>query len=157
VRGHIAHPAALEQMADCHKMVAGLPKVVGVSLKVIEPPSQSDRAFNPLHRRTFSSVLPLSHRSMSGVRRCAMVKTALAFDFSKTRMICDAFDDAWASLQGLRSDLTEASKAAETRTVLATRIIEMADQGLTDVPELRDDALAFLQHNPLSADRKGLR
>ena len=24
----------------------------------------------------------------------------------------------------------------------------MADQGLTDVPELRDDALAFLQHNP---------
>jgi hypothetical protein len=24
----------------------------------------------------------------------------------------------------------------------------MADQGLMDVPELRDDALAFLQHNP---------
>jgi hypothetical protein len=83
-----------------------------------------------------------------------MVETALAFDFSKTRMICDAFDDAWASLQGLRSDLTEASKAVETRTVLAKRIIEMADQGLTDVPELRDDALAFLQHNPPSADRK---
>jgi hypothetical protein len=62
-----------------------------------------------------------------------------------------------ASLQGLRSDLTEASKAVETRTVLAKRIIEMADQGLTDVPELRDDALAFLQHNPPSADRKRLR
>jgi len=75
-----------------------------------------------------------------------MVETALAFDFSKTRMICDAFDDAWALLQGLRSDLTEA-KAVETRTVLAKRIIEMADQGLTDVPELRNDALAFLQHN----------
>jgi hypothetical protein len=46
-------------------------------------------------------------------------------------------------LQGLRSGLTEASKAVETRTVLAKRIIEMADQGLTDVPELRDDALAL--------------
>jgi hypothetical protein len=61
---------------------------------MIEPPSQSDRAFNPLHRRTFSSVLPLSHQSMSFVKRCAMVETALAFDFSKTRMICDAFDDS---------------------------------------------------------------
>ena len=43
-----------------------------------------------------------------------------------------------------------------TRTILAKRIIEMADQGLKEVPELRDDALAFLQHNPLlPADRKG--
>ena len=82
----------------------------GRSLKLIEPPSQSDRAFNPLHRRTFSSVLPLSHRSMSGVRRCVMVETVLAYDLSKTRAICDAFDDAWGFLQGLGSDLTEASK-----------------------------------------------
>jgi hypothetical protein len=86
-----------------------------------------------------------------------MVETPLAFSFSKTCAICDAFDDAWAFLQGLGSDLTEASRSLATRTILAKRIIEMADQGLTDVPELRDDALAFLQHNPLSADRKGLR
>jgi len=33
------------------------------------------------------------------------------------------------------------------RTILAKRIIEMADQGLKEVPELRDDALAFLRHN----------
>jgi hypothetical protein len=85
-----------------------------------------------------------------------MVETVLAFDFSKTRAICDAFDDAWASLRGLGSDLTEPSKSLGTRTILAKRIIEMADQGLTDVPKLRDDALAFLQHNPPSADRKGL-
>jgi hypothetical protein len=39
------------------------------SLRVIEPPSQSDRASNPLHHRTLLSVPPLSHRSMSGVRR----------------------------------------------------------------------------------------
>jgi hypothetical protein len=77
-----------------------------------------------------------------------MVKTPLAFEFSKTRTICDAFDETWAFLQGLGSDLTEPSKSLATRTILAKRIIEMADQGLTDVPELRDDALTFLQHNP---------
>jgi hypothetical protein len=38
-----------------------------------------------------------------------------------------------------------------SRTILAKRIIEMADQGLMDVTELRDDALAFVQHNPPSS------
>ena len=82
-----------------------------------------------------------------------MVETPLAFSFSKTRTICDAFDDAWAFLQGLGSDLTDSSLA--TRTILAKRIIEMADQGLTDVPELRDDAVAFLQRNPPPAGPNG--
>ena len=77
-----------------------------------------------------------------------MVENPLAFEFSKTRTICDAFDEAWAFLQGLGSDLTQAPKSLATRTILAKRIIEMADRGLTDMPELRDDALAFLQHNP---------
>ena len=77
-----------------------------------------------------------------------MVENPLAFDFSKIRTICDAFDEAWAFLQGLGSDLTDASKSLATQTILAKRIIEMADQGLMDVPKLRDDALAFIQHNP---------
>jgi hypothetical protein len=76
-----------------------------------------------------------------------MVETPLAFNFSKTRMVCDAFDDAWAFLQGIGSDLTEPSKSLVSRTMLAKRIIEMADQGLMDVTDLRDDALAFVQHN----------
>ena len=76
-----------------------------------------------------------------------MVENLLAFNFSKTRTICVAFDEAWAFLQGLGSELTDASKSVATRTILAKRIIEMADQGLKEVPELRDDALAFLQHN----------
>src|SRR5262249_24354087 len=85
-----------------------------------------------------------------------MVENPLAFEFSKTRTICDAFDEAWVFLQGLGSDLTQAPKSLATRTILAKRIIEVADQGLMDVPELRDDALAFRQHNPLlPADRKG--
>src|SRR5262249_2714273 len=85
-----------------------------------------------------------------------MVKTALAFEFSKTRTICDAFDEAWALLQGLGSDLTQAPKSLATKTILAKRIIEMADQGLRNIPELRDDALAFLQHSPRSGGRNGL-
>jgi len=79
-----------------------------------------------------------------------MVKTPLAFEFSKTCAICDAFDDAWALLQGVGSDLTEPSKSVASRTILAKHIIEMADHGLVDVTALRDDALAFLQHNPPS-------
>jgi hypothetical protein len=72
----------------------------------------------------------------------------LAFDTAKTRMICDAFDGAWALLQGVGSDLTEPARSLATRTILAKRIIDMAYQGITDVTELRDDALAFLQLNP---------
>jgi len=79
-----------------------------------------------------------------------MVETPLAFDLGKTHTICDAFDGAWALLQGVGSDLTEASKSPATRTILAKRIIEMADQGLMDVTELRDDALVFVQDNPPS-------
>ena len=86
-----------------------------------------------------------------------MVENPLAFEFSKTRTICDAFDEAWAFLQNLGTDLAEPSNALATQTILAKRIIEMADQGLMDVTELRDNALAFLQHNASSADRKGQR
>jgi len=85
-----------------------------------------------------------------------MVENPLAFEFSKTRTICDAFDEAWAFLRGLGSDLSEPSNSLATQTILAQRIIEMADQGLRDIPELRDDALAFLQHSPPPASRNGL-
>jgi hypothetical protein len=59
-------------------------------------------------------------------------------------------------LQGLGSDFTEPSNSLATQTILAKRIIEMADQGLRDIPELRDDALAFLEHGPSSASRNEL-
>jgi hypothetical protein len=85
-----------------------------------------------------------------------MDENPLAFEFSKTRTICDAFDEAWAFLQDLGSDLTEPPNSLATQTILAKRIIEMADQGLRDIPELRNDALAFLEHSPPSASRNGL-
>jgi hypothetical protein len=121
----------------------------GRTLRVIEPPSQSDRAFihfiaGPL------SVPPLSQPKYVGCAEIASFQSPLAFDFSKTRTICDAFDDAWAFLLDVGNDLTEQSNSLLTRTILAKRIIEMADQGLTGVTELRDDALAFLERNPPS-------
>jgi hypothetical protein len=85
-----------------------------------------------------------------------MIKTPLAFDLSKTGTVFAAFDDAWAFLQDVGSDLAEPSKSLASRTILAKRIIEMADQGLRGIPELRDDALAFLEHSPPSASRNGL-
>lgn len=84
-----------------------------------------------------------------------MVQSPLAFDFSKTRMICDAFDCAWAFLVGVGSDLAEPSKSLAARTILAKRIIEMADQKLTDVTELSADAVAFLRRNPPPAGPNG--
>jgi hypothetical protein len=77
-----------------------------------------------------------------------MAQSPLPFDTDKIRMICDAFDGAWAFLQGVGSDLTEPSKSLATRTILAKRVIEMAHQGMTDVEALRADALAFLEHHP---------
>jgi hypothetical protein len=65
-----------------------------------------------------------------------MVENPLAFEFSKTRTICDAFDEAWAFLQRFGIDLTEPSNSLATQTILAKRIIETADQGLRDIPEL---------------------
>jgi hypothetical protein len=55
-----------------------------------------------------------------------MVENPLAFNFSKTRTICDAFDDTWTLLQVLGSDLTQAPKSLATQTILTKRIIEMA-------------------------------
>src|SRR5262249_20450438 len=57
-----------------------------------------------------------------------MVENPLACEFSKTHTVCDAFDEAWAFLKGLGSDLTQAPKSLATQTILAKRIIEMVQK-----------------------------
>ena len=84
-----------------------------------------------------------------------MAETPLAFDFSKTRTVCDAFDDAWAFLQGIATSRNHPSHSG--REQCCERIIKMADQGLMDVTELRDDALAFVEHNPPSRQFRDIR
>jgi hypothetical protein len=71
-----------------------------------------------------------------------------AFDLTKTRLVCDAFDAAWSILEGAGSDLADPPKSDASRSILARRIIEKAHQGVMNVIELRDDALANLQRNP---------
>jgi hypothetical protein len=72
------------------------------------------------------------------------------FDPPQTRMVCDAFDAAWAHLQGVGSAPTDPAKASITRTMLAKRIIEMAHRDdMNQVEQLRDDALAHHKNNSL--------
>ena len=68
-----------------------------------------------------------------------------AFDIERTRVICDAFDSAWAHLQVMDSQFSNPAKASAARETLARRIIEMAQRGVVDPIELRDDALQHLQ------------
>jgi hypothetical protein len=70
-------------------------------------------------------------------------------DVTKTEMICKAFDDAWAHLQGADDTLADPSKASIMRTALAKRIVETAyGEGMTS-QKLRDDAIAHIKNNPL--------
>ena len=89
-------------------------------------------------------------RDLSGTYVMAIIPMLAkeGFGLDQTRAICDAFDGAWAMLQGVGSPLAEPIIALSSRTILARRIIEMAQRGVTDVIELRDDALAYLEGNP---------
>jgi len=50
----------------------------------------------------------------------------------------------------LGSARTDPAKASMSRTILAKRIIKMAHRDdMTQIEQLRDDALAHLQNNPL--------
>src|SRR6516165_3485921 len=76
------------------------------------PGLQSTASQDPLERPS-----ALATEACRGVRRLVMVQSPLAFDFSKTRTICDAFDGAWAFLQGDRREFagnfpSSAGKAA---------------------------------------------
>jgi hypothetical protein len=71
-----------------------------------------------------------------------------AFNLQHTKAICDAFDGAWASLRKSNDPLTAESLADEARTVLAKRIIVMAESGMQDRAKLQADALDFLANNP---------
>jgi hypothetical protein len=81
----------------------------------------------------------------------SLASKAACFDAAQMRAICDAFDAAWASLQAAGSPLTNPAKALAAREVLAKRIIDMAQGGVLDVAELRDDALAHLRRAELGA------
>jgi hypothetical protein len=64
------------------------------------------------------------------------------FDTDTTIILASAFDAAWLSLQISNSPMAADDRAAETRALLAQRLIEVAQRGERDKRRLVDDALA---------------
>jgi hypothetical protein len=69
---------------------------------------------------------------------------ASAFDPDSIRILSDAFEDAWQSLQTTGTTFHLDGQADQTREILARCIIEMAKLGERDQRKLRDAALAHL-------------
>jgi hypothetical protein len=69
---------------------------------------------------------------------------ASAFDPESIRIMSDAFEDAWQSLQVTGTGVHNAEKDDERRAILAKRIIELAKTGERDRQTLQDAALAYL-------------
>jgi hypothetical protein len=67
-----------------------------------------------------------------------------AFDPGAVKVLSEAFDDAWRSLQSSRNPAVDGARAARTRDMLARRIIEGAEQGERNPRRLRDYALERL-------------
>jgi hypothetical protein len=69
---------------------------------------------------------------------------ASAFDPDSIRILSDAFEDAWQSLQTVGTTFHLDGQADQKREILARCIIEMAKLGERDQRKLRDAALAHL-------------
>jgi hypothetical protein len=66
------------------------------------------------------------------------------FDPDTIRVLGDALDAAWRSLQATGVYFTSRGQAEATREKLALRIIDMAKRGERHVDRLRDEALDHL-------------
>jgi len=64
------------------------------------------------------------------------------FDVDTTIILAAAFDAAWLSLQTSGSPFAADDRAAETRDLLAQRLIEIAQRGERDKQRLVQEALA---------------
>ena len=72
-----------------------------------------------------------------------------AFDLTKMRLVCEAFDAAWSILEGVGSDLADPAKSDASRSILAKRIIEKAHQGMVNVIERSPKAFAHMGEEDL--------
>ena len=71
-------------------------------------------------------------------------KDAAAFDPSIIRILSDAFEEAWHSLQASGTTFHIDGSAEQVRKILAQCIIERAKRGERDQRRLRDAALIHL-------------
>jgi hypothetical protein len=80
-----------------------------------------------------------------------LVKHALAgaFEDKEVRVLVEAFETAWKTVEESRASVATTGQAEATRELLALRIIEIAQLGERDPNRLRDDALAYLARTNL--------
>ena len=76
-----------------------------------------------------------------------LVRPKADFDPETIAILCAALDEAWDRLLQLGSEGTRPAYARAMREVVAQRIIDMAQRGITDQKELANGALRFLAAN----------
>jgi hypothetical protein len=74
-----------------------------------------------------------------------------AFDDNAVRVMVEALDGAWTTVQTSGTTLATTGHAEATRELLALRIIDIAQLGERDPNRLRDDALAYLARTNLKS------
>jgi hypothetical protein len=69
------------------------------------------------------------------------------FDPETVQMLASALDDAWARIEKAGSRFARPAYSRVMREVVAKRIIEMAQHGVTDQEKLAADAVRFISAN----------
>ena len=69
------------------------------------------------------------------------------FDPEIIQMLASAFDDAWDRIKKSGSRFARPGYSWAMREVIARRIVEMAQQGVTDPQTLAEDAVRYVQAN----------
>jgi len=69
------------------------------------------------------------------------------FDPEIIQMLASAFDDAWDRIEKSGSRFARPGYSGAMGEVIARRIVEMAQQGVTDPQALAEDAVRFVQAN----------
>jgi hypothetical protein len=69
------------------------------------------------------------------------------FDPEIIQILASAFDDAWDRLEKSGSRFARPGYSRAMREVIARRIVEMAQQGVTDPQALAEDAVRFVRTN----------
>ena len=77
------------------------------------------------------------------------------FDPEIIQLLASAFDDAWDRIEKSGSRFARPAYSRAMREVIARRIVEVAQQGVTDPQALAEDAVRFVRANYYKDDLSG--
>ena len=75
------------------------------------------------------------------------VQPKTVFDPETIQELAAAFDEAWDRIKKSGSRFARPSYSRAMREVIARRVVEMAQQGVTDPQSLAEDAVRFVRAN----------